>query len=168
VDLLIIRHAIAEERDAKRWPDDRLRPLSPRGIARGRKAAAGLGQLWTKPGHVLASPLLRAQQTAALLERYARWPRAQLCAELEPETAPRALLDRLARSGGDRVVVVGHEPHLSALLVQCLPGDAQQQGMRFRKMGAALVRFATQVRPGSAQLIWFAPPQLLRAARKAH
>ena len=43
MDLLIVRHAIAMERDAKRWPDDRLRPLSARGIARGSKAAAGLG-----------------------------------------------------------------------------------------------------------------------------
>jgi phosphohistidine phosphatase len=166
VELLIIRHAIAEERDAKRWPDDRLRPLSPRGTQRGRKAAAGLAQLWARPEHVLTSPLLRARQTALLLERHARWPPAQLCADLDPETAPRALLARLTRSAGERVVVVGHEPHLSALLAQCLPGDTQR-GISFRKMGAALVRFRTQVRPGGAQLIWFAPPKLLRAARKA-
>ena len=162
----MIRHAIAEDRDAQRWPDDRLRPLSPRGIARGRKAAAGLAQLWAKPEHVLSSPLLRARQTAQLLERHAGWPRAQLCAELDPEAAPHALLARLARSAGERVVVVGHEPHLSALLAQCLPGGTQR-GISFRKMGAALVRSGTQVRPGSAQLIWFAPPKLLRAAHKA-
>ncbi len=166
MELLIIRHAIAEERDAQRWPDDHLRPLTPRGAARGRKAAAGLAQLWAKPELVLTSPLRRARQTASLLERHAGWPPAQLCTELDPETAPRALLARLARSTAERVVVVGHEPHLGALLAQCLPGGTQR-GISFRKMGVALVRFRTRVRPGSAELLWFAPPKLLRAAHKA-
>jgi phosphohistidine phosphatase len=164
VDLLIVRHAIAMERDAKRWPDDRLRPLSARGSARGRKAAVGLGHLTATPEVVLASPLLRAHQTAQILERYAGWPRAQVCAELTPDALPRAILGILGRSTGSCIAVVGHEPHLSALLGQCLPGG-MQQGLVFRKMGAALVRFRTRARPGAGRLVWFAPPKILRAAR---
>jgi phosphohistidine phosphatase len=166
VDVLIVRHAIAEERDAQHWPDDRARPLSPEGIARGRKAASGLKDLTAKPELVLASPLRRAQQTAKILERYAHWPRAQVCEELTPEATPRALLGRLGRSAGPCIAVVGHEPQLSALLAQCLPGCAER-GFAFRKMGVALVRFRGRVRPGRGQLVWFAPPKLLRAAGKA-
>jgi phosphohistidine phosphatase len=164
MDLLIVRHAIAAERDASRWPDDRLRPLSTRGVARGRKAAAGLARLGAKPGLVLTSPLLRTRQTAQILQREARWPSALPCAELAPEAHPRALLARLARSQDRRIAVVGHEPYLSALLAQCLPGDARA-AMSFRKMGVALVRFRGRAQAGRGELVWFAPPKLLRAAR---
>ncbi len=153
------------ERDAKRWPDDRLRPLSTRGTSRGSKAAAGLRRLGFSPETVLTSPLLRAQQTAQILERYARWPRAQIWAELAPETPARALLGRLGRSGGACIAVVGHEPQLSALVAQCLPGASASQ-FALRKMGAALLRFPGRARPGRGQLVWFAPPRLLRAARR--
>jgi phosphohistidine phosphatase len=166
MDLVIVRHAIAMERDARQWPDDDLRPLSEPGIARGRKAAAGLAHLMDRPGHVLASPLLRAQQTARILERYALWPHAEVCADLVPETPPDALLRTLARIDSDCVGVVGHEPHLSELLAHCLPGAAQR-GITFRKMGAGLVRFPGRVRAGHGHLVWFAPPRLLRAARKS-
>ena len=166
MDLLIVRHAIAMERDAKRWPDDRLRPLSARGIARGRKAAIGLGQLMAKPALVLASPLLRARDTAQILERYARWPPAQACAELTPDVLPRELLGRLARSEGHCIAVVGHEPHLGALLAQCLPGG-HEQGIVLRKMGVALVQFRGRARPGRGRLVWLATPRILRAVRKA-
>src|SRR6478736_90410 len=43
MELLLIRHAIACERDAARWRNDDERPLSARGRARGRLAAAALG-----------------------------------------------------------------------------------------------------------------------------
>ena len=152
------------ERDANRWPDDRLRPLSTRGRSRGSKAAAGIKRLGLRPQKVLTSPLLRAQQTAQILERYARWPRAQVSAELGPEIPARALLGRLGRSAAACIAVVGHEPQLSALLGQSLPGGAASQ-FPLRKMGAALLRFRGRAGPGRAQLVWFAPPRLLRAAR---
>ena len=34
MELLIVRHAIACERNRQRWPDDADRPLSSRGAAR--------------------------------------------------------------------------------------------------------------------------------------
>ncbi|MBS0579639.1 MAG: histidine phosphatase family protein [Proteobacteria bacterium] len=165
MDLVIVRHAIAPERDATRWPDDRLRPLSPGGLARGRKAALGLARIAPEPGLVLTSPLVRTRQTARILQREAGWPRAQPCAELVPDAPPRTLLARLAHSSAERIAIVGHEPHLSAFLAQCLPGDARQ-GLPFRKMGAALVRFPGRAQAGRGELIWFAPPKLLRALRK--
>jgi phosphohistidine phosphatase len=167
VDLLVVRHAIALERDGKRWPDDHLRPLSARGIARGSKAATGLRCLSAKPELVLASPLLRARQTAQILERYARWPRAQVSAELAPDASTRQLLSRLSRSAANCVALVGHEPQLSALLGQCLPGGTGG-GFALRKMGVALLRFRGRLRPGRGRLVWLAPPKLLRAARKVY
>jgi phosphohistidine phosphatase len=161
--LLIVRHAIAMERDARRWPDDGLRPLSPRGIARAQKAAAGLRQIAARPTVVLASPLLRTRQTAQILARYAGWPSASVCDELAPAAAPGQLLALLARNTARRIAVVGHEPHLSEFLAACLPGRTRP-ALGLRKMGVALVSFGGRVQPSGGRLEWLAAPRILRAA----
>ena len=165
MELLIVRHGIACERDARRWPDDGERPLSSQGLARARKAAAGLKRLVRPPARVLASPLVRAQETAAVLCEIAGWPGAQACAELAPGAAPETLLAALRRLPETRVAVVGHEPNLSHLLSVTLPGAAGRDAFRFRKMGAALLSFPGAARPGGARLEWLVPARLLRAAR---
>lgn len=165
MELLIVRHAISFEPDARRWPDDGERPLSPRGIARARKAAAGMKQLVQAPGRVLVSPLVRARRTAAILTEVAGWPRATPCAELAPGGAPEALLALLRRMPETRIAVVGHEPGLGRLLAASLPGAAGAEGFRFRKMGAALLTFRGAARAGGARLAWLVPAKLLRAAR---
>ena len=100
MELLIVRHAIAFERDAKRWPDDGARPLSPRGVMRARRAAAGLKKLAVRPVRVFASPLERTRQTAAILAQYASWPKALACPLLLPGSSPHELLALLARTRG--------------------------------------------------------------------
>lgn len=84
MDLLIIRHAIAFERDRHRWRQDAERPLSPAGMRRARKAAAGLKQLTKRPQRLLTSPLVRARQTAQILTEVAGWPAAEEIPELAP------------------------------------------------------------------------------------
>lgn len=165
MELLIVRHAISFEPDARRWPDDGERPLSPQGIARARKAAAGMKQLVQAPGRVLVSPLVRARRTAAILTEVAGWPRATPRAELAPGGAPEALLALLRRMPETRIAVVGHEPGLGRLLAASLPGAAGAEGFRFRKMGAALLTFRGAARAGGARLAWLVPAKLLRAAR---
>src|SRR2546429_181883 len=98
MDLLIVRHAIAFERNPKRWPDDGERPLSPEGMRRARKAATGLKRIANRPVRVLTSGLLRARQTAAILTEFAGWPKAVECAQLSPAESPQALLDVLRGS----------------------------------------------------------------------
>ena len=165
LELVIVRHAIAFERDARRWPDDAERPLSPQGVARALKAAAGMRQLVLRPARVLMSPLLRARQTAAILTEIAAWPRPCECAELAPGVAPEALLALLRRLPDKRIAVVGHEPGLSRLLAAALAGNPAAQAFRFRKMGAALLTFPGSAREGAARLEWLLPAKALRAAR---
>lgn len=165
MELLIVRHAIALEPDARRWPDDGERPLSPQGIARAQKAAAGMKQLVRAPGRVLTSPLVRALQTAAILTEVAGWPKATHCAELAPGGSPEALLAVLRRMPETRIAVVGHEPGLGRLVAVSLPGAAGAEGFRFKKMGAALLTFQGAARPGGARLAWLVPAKVLRAAR---
>jgi phosphohistidine phosphatase len=165
-ELLLVRHAIAFERDSARWRDDRRRPLSPRGTARARKAAQGLSRLERPPLRVLVSPLLRTRQTAMVLSDIARWPQPQVCAQLEPGRSPDQLLELLAGLRETRIAAIGHEPDLSRLLRACLGADGgTSRAFEFRKMGMALVTFRGLVRPGAGTLVYFLPPRVLRAVR---
>src|SRR5581483_6436342 len=119
MELLIVRHAIAFERDRRRWPEDSERPLSPAGIRRARRAAAGLKELIAAPERVLTSPLLRARQTARVLSEFAGWPQALHCPELSPGQAPAAVLRQLRQHREKRIALVGHEPGLGLLVAAC-------------------------------------------------
>jgi phosphohistidine phosphatase len=163
LELLIVRHAIAFERNAKRWPDDAGRPLSPRGTARGGKAAAGLKVIAPRPARVLASPLRRALETAAILTERAGWPTALECPELLPGAPPEALLRLLRRMPDRCIALVGHEPGLGRLIAECLTASAHGRAFGLKKLGAALLAFPGAARAGGAQLIWLAPPRMLRA-----
>ncbi len=165
MELLVVRHAIAFERSPRRWPDDAERPLSPRGVARARKAALGLKRVTEHPARVLMSPLRRAQQTAAILTRFAGWPEAAPCEQLLPDAAPQALLALLGRTRERRIAVVGHQPGLGRLIAACLPGEVGAAAFELKKMGIALLSFQGVARAGRGQLIWLLPPGILRAAR---
>jgi len=165
MELLIVRHAIAFERNVRRWADDGARPLSPRGVTRARRAATGLRRLTERPSRVLTSPLERTRQTAAILTQLAGWPRAIESPRLLPGASPAALLAELAQLRERRVAVVGHQPDLGRLLALCLSGQAGAGAFELRKMGAALVKFPGAARAGRGQLLWLVAPRLLRAVR---
>src|ERR1700681_4423383 len=109
MELLVVRHAIAFERSARRWPDEARRPLSPQGVARARNAALGLKRVTENPARGLVSPPRRAQQTAAILTQFAAWPEAGECVQLLPGASPEGLLALLARTHDSRIAVDGHQ-----------------------------------------------------------
>ena len=68
--LLLIRHAIAEEREdfEKTGKDDRLRPLTDEGRKKMKQAARGLKEVVPHVDLLATSPLTRAAQTGAILD----------------------------------------------------------------------------------------------------
>jgi phosphohistidine phosphatase len=166
MELVIVRHAVAAARNAWRWPDDRERPLTARGMARARRAAAGLARLVPRPAQLFTSPLQRASATAAILTDVAGWPRARLSALLAPGVDPAKVLAMLGALRGTRIAVVGHEPDLGQLIALCLPGKAAGAAFRLRKLGIARVVFPGAARAGRGELVSLLPPKVLRAARR--
>ncbi len=162
MELLIIRHAIAFERDRQRWADDAARPLSPAGIRRSRKAAAGLKEICGEPDRLLTSPLIRARQTAEILTEVAGWPPAKIASELKPGEGAAAVLTLLAHDRSKRIAIVGHQPDLSALLAACLLKDGSNLPVEIKKNAAACVSFGGRARIGSGELRWLATPGMLR------
>jgi phosphohistidine phosphatase len=168
MELLIVRHAIALQRDRHRWRDDGARPLSPAGVRRARKAAAGLKEFSKKPERVFASPLTRAMQTAQILTDVAGWPRAQEAAELSPQAPAAAVLTLLGKNRCKVVAVVGHQPELGLLLAACLLGEAESMPIELKKNAVACVSFDSSPRAGCAALKWLATPRMLRGLRLAY
>jgi phosphohistidine phosphatase len=163
---LIVRHAIALERDRQRWRDDGARPLSPAGIRQSRKAAAGLKEFSKRPDRLLTSPLVRARQTAQILTDVARWPQAEETPELSPGGAALAVLTLLGQERSKVVAVVGHEPDLGVLLTACLLGEGGALAIEMKKNAVACVSFEGPPRAGRAVLKWLATPRMLRGLRR--
>ena len=61
--IVLFRHGPAGRRDDRRWPDDGLRPLTPRGKERTEQAARGLARALALT-RIVTSPLVRATQSA--------------------------------------------------------------------------------------------------------
>jgi len=158
--VLLVRHAIAEERGAA-WPDDDQRPLSHDGTRKWKRAARGLARVMPSVDLLLTSPLTRTFQTAEILARaLSPSPKVQMFEALRPETRPGTLVTALrSRSPKGTVVLVGHEPMLSELasLLMHLQGP-----LEFRKGAAMLLVTQGLGTRGPARLEWFLTPRVLR------
>lgn len=168
MDLLVVRHAIAEEREAfaRSGKDDGERPLTGDGRRRFAKGARGLARLVPSVDLLGTSGLVRAAQTADLLaDAYGRLRTVRLEA-LAPDARPAALLPWLrAQARRTVVAVVGHEPHLSALVELLLTGGSAGF-LELKKGGACLLSFAKPAAAGGAELRWLLTAgQLRRLAR---
>jgi phosphohistidine phosphatase len=163
MDLYLVRHAIAEERDPARWPDDAERPLSAKGVDRFERAARGLATLVPSVDLVLASPYARAWHTAEILAKEASWPLPVRTDELGSErTAEEALATIQAVRGAGAIAAVGHEPNLSELASLVVTG-AIDLPLQLKKGAALAVTFVGAIEPGGAYLRWLLPPKALRS-----
>lgn len=161
--LILVRHAVAFERNAKRWPDDSQRPLTKRGADKFREAAAGLVKLVPEVAICLTSPFRRAARTAELLAQ-AGWPKPMVLPELEPGVDPHIVANALAKlKTKGPIAIVGHEPALSELTAFLL-GQAKPI-FEYKKGGAASLEFPHVIAQDEGRLKWLATPKLLRSAR---
>ena len=114
VRLILVRHAHSEP-----GQPDELRPLS----ARGRKQARELGGRLAPmaPELVLASPLLRARETAAAIAK-ATGAELRVDERLAPGASADDVLAALEGSSGT-VVTVGHQPDCSEIAAALGAGE---------------------------------------------
>src|SRR5512134_3534325 len=118
MQLLVIRHAIAMEREewAKSGRPDSDRPLTDAGRRRMRKNARGLQRIAPHPQLVATSPWLRAADTARVVAETLGVERIETVDVMLPDRHPRALAAWLTERTAETIVVVGHEPHLGAVV----------------------------------------------------
>jgi phosphohistidine phosphatase len=165
MQVFLVRHAIAHERNARRWPDDSQRPLTAAGAAKFRKAARGLGGLLPKSAVLLTSAYTRARETADILARVTRRKKAVECAELAASESAQRGFELLRSRREEAVVLVGHEPWLSQFMAAALGGNDVRVDIEFKKGGAACLEFQGRPQPARATLRWLLPPKTLRALK---
>ena len=155
MQLVVIRHAIAMEREefAPSGRDDSLRPLTEKGEAKMRKAAAGLRELVPSIDVLAASPFTRAQQTARIVAAEYGRMRVDTTSALEPESAMEELAEWLRMQRGETIAVVGHEPHLGTLVTWLMTG-IEESRVPLKKGAAVLLEFPAVPTSGTARLQW--------------
>jgi phosphohistidine phosphatase len=168
MDLILIRHAEAGERDPNTWPDDDLRPVSADGQRKQTAAAEGMQKLGIEFDFLVTSPLLRARQTAEILARAYAWKEPPLADDiLGHGCTTTAVIKLLAKfPPAASVALVGHEPAFSKVAA-ALIGRSGDAGLRLRKSGVIGIRFEGPAEAGTGMLEYLLKPgQLRKAARK--
>lgn len=162
--LLLVRHAIAEERHdfARSGRDDGERPLTDKGRTRMQLAAKGLRVLVEEIDLLTTSPLVRAAQTASIIsEAFDDVPAREVeVLAMGPADAFLLWYRTVAEMG--LVTVVGHEPYLGEWASWLLAGPSADF-LVFKKGGACLIEFPDVIDPGRAVLHWHLAPAHLRA-----
>jgi phosphohistidine phosphatase len=119
--LWILRHGEAQNRART----DAERELTDNGRAEVLSSAASLmGQplRW-----IIASPYVRAQQTAELVRQALGFSEAVVTVPwLTPDSDPRKVLDNLDLYASDNVLVVSHQPLVGSLIGLAVHGSLQQ------------------------------------------
>jgi phosphohistidine phosphatase len=124
MDLILWRHA--EAHVAREGQGDLDRPLTSKGERHAQRMAEWLNQRIAHSTRILASPALRAQQTAQALGKSFK-----TLAALAPDANGEALL-KAARwpDSPEPVLVVGHQPTLGLVAAQLLAEQAQAWTMK--------------------------------------
>lgn len=157
MNLFLFRHGIAIDREDPECPKDSLRFLTEKGRKRTTAAAKGLHRLQVEPTHFLASPLLRAKETASLvMEVLQKDPaRLEITEALEPWAEPSDLMKVLYHFDQD-VMCFGHAPNLDEVLAHTLGLPSPRTHLK--KAGCACV----EIYPDGSQLRWILEPRALR------
>ncbi|WP_322521402.1 phosphohistidine phosphatase SixA [Guyparkeria halophila] len=164
MDLLIIRHAAAQDREAfaREGRPDNERPLTQRGIDRMQMAARGLTTMALPIERLVTSPAVRAVQTAEIVAPAIEQRRIEQEGVFDPDAPIGAMVEWLRKQPRvDGMAVVGHEPSLGQL-AECLLAGRPAGNMPMKKGGMMLIRFDNAVGYGNGQLVWALPPAVLR------
>jgi len=155
MQLLVIRHAIAADRDEfnQTGQPDEERPLTDKGRRRMKHAARGLKRLVPSLDLLATSPLVRAKETARIVARCYPDLEPQLVVELAPTAQLGRLLEWLAARAGDTIAIVGHEDGLSTFASWLISGRPESH-LLLKKGGACLVTLPGKVEPGGGRLDW--------------
>jgi phosphohistidine phosphatase len=166
MQLYIVRHGIAVDREDPKCPADPERFLTNEGIEKTRQVAKGVAEVAAVPDLILSSPYLRAVQTAELFAAALEYPKQKIRKSdlLLPGAEPLQLFRELSKDKDlSTVFVCGHAPHLDDLLATAL--GTKHHISSLKKAGVALVELKRLV-PPSGELLWLATPKLLRKAGK--
>jgi phosphohistidine phosphatase len=162
MELYIVRHGIAIDREDPKCPADPERFLTEEGIEKTKQIAKRVAGFKISPDLLLSSPYVRAMQTAELFAAAFDYPKQKIrrSDSLLPGTEPSHFFKEIAR-----------EKNLSAIFCFCLAPQldelvatalgSKHHVTQLKKAGVAAMELK-RLAPPSGQLLWLATPKLLR------
>jgi phosphohistidine phosphatase len=165
MDLYIVRHGIAIDREDPKRPPDPERYLTEDGIEKTKQAAKGVVALGITADVLISSPYVRAMQTAEIFATALGHSKQKIRHSdlLLPGAEPSLFFRELAKDKQfSSVFVFGHAPHLDELIAAAF--GSKHSITALKKSGVAALTLK-RISPPSAQLIWLATPKILRRAK---
>ena len=166
MQLYIVRHGIAIDREDSKSPPEDERYLTEEGMEKAKQVAKGVAALGISADLLVSSPYVRAMQTAEIFAGALEYAKQKISKSegLLPGAEPGAFFRELAKQkDASSVFCFGHAPHVDELLATAV--GVKHPITEMKKAGVALVELK-RVSPPSGQLIWLITPKLLRKSGK--
>jgi phosphohistidine phosphatase len=165
MDLYIVRHGIAIDREDPKCPPDPERYLTEEGIEKTKRVAKAVEALGVTADVLFSSPYVRALQTAEIFASALGYAKQKIRHSdlLLPGADPALFFRELAKDKqSSSILVFGHAPHLDELIAAAL--GSKHNITSLKKSGVAGLTLK-RISPPSAQLLWLATPKILRRAK---
>jgi phosphohistidine phosphatase len=164
MELYLIRHGIAADR-AEYPTNDNIRPLTDEGRQKTKKVAKRLYEIGLRFSLILTSPLVRAQQTAEILQKVGLSDQPEEFTPLAPEGQIQDWVkwySEYAVSGQNTAIaLVGHQPNLGNW-AEMLVWGSPTGGLVVKKAGVIGVKLPeTGTLLGRSELFLLTSPKWL-------
>lgn len=166
MQIYVVRHGLAIDREDPKAPPDAERYLTEEGVQKTKRVAAAVAELSGSADVLLSSPYVRAMQTAEIFAEALDCPKQKIRRTdlLLPGTGASLLFKELAKDKQSATVFLfGHAPQLDDVVAAAL--GSKHPITSLKKAGVALIELK-RVSPPSGQLVWLATPKLLRLKGK--
>ena len=167
MDLYILRHGIAEPREASGVKDDSDRALTTEGEQKMRRIAKSITALKYSFDVILTSPFRRAKETADIVAGVLQLKkRVKILPALAAGEPTKKLLEALQDhlNTFESVLIVGHEPDLSSLISHLVAGGPRMV-INLKKGGLCKLTVSSLRNGRCAVLEWLVPPSQLTRIR---
>jgi phosphohistidine phosphatase len=158
MNIFILRHGIAMEREDWKSKDDSLRPLTREGEKQLEKISKALKKMDLEFDLILSSSYERAKKTAEIIADKLRLEKMlKISSDLTPEGDPENLIAEINKSKPENLLLVGHEPYLSHLTSQLVSESKIE--IDFKKAGLCKLK-ADELKFGRcAKFCWLLTPK---------
>ena len=160
--IYLVRHGIAQERLGGGITTDAERLLTDKGRTETKHVAQALERLGVKGELIVSSPLVRARQTAEIINDVIgpRGSEVRICDALAPGGSATALFKFIAQfKHANEVFCVGHEPDIG-MLGATLLWAGRDMDIPFKKAGVLRIDVSDIPPTAPGTLKWFMPPKI--------
>jgi phosphohistidine phosphatase len=166
MELYIVRHGIAIDREDPKCPPDPERYLTEEGVEKTKQVAKGMAALAASADLLLSSPYVRATQTAEIFAAALDYAKQKIRRTdlLLPGADPSLLFRELAKDKQSAsVFLFGHAPQLDEIIATAV--NSKRHITSLKKAGVALIELK-RISPPIGMVVWLATPKLLRRSGK--